>query len=99
MPKAATRRLAIHAVVVWVERATGPFCRATSPTAERSRNALSAEESLRVRLVARLPPGTARLAVPPKPKLYRLGWCREAPLRLEFKAESVKRISVSSLDE
>ena len=48
-----------------VERATGPFCRATRPTAVRTTRSLNGERWPCVRLGGKLPPRTAKLAVPP----------------------------------
>ena len=45
--------------------ATGPFCRATRPTAARTTRALNGERSSCVRLGSRLPPRTGRWPVPP----------------------------------
>ena len=47
--------------------ATGPFCRATSPTAVRTTSSLIEEWSPCVRLGGKLPPRTAKLAVPSRP--------------------------------
>jgi hypothetical protein len=55
------------AIEVWVERATGPSCRATSPTVERTAHSRNGERSRCARLGGRLPPRTAKLAVPPRP--------------------------------
>jgi hypothetical protein len=62
------------AIEVWVERATGPFCRVTSPTVERTAHSRNGERSWCARLGGRLPPRTAKLAVPPRPiASFRLG--------------------------
>jgi len=53
-----------------VERATGPFCRATSPTAVRTTTSPNSEQFLCVRLGGKLPPRTAKLAVPPRPTAW-----------------------------
>ena len=49
------------------ERATGPFCRATRPTAVRTTRALNGERLSCVRLGGRLPPRTGGSPVPPRP--------------------------------
>jgi hypothetical protein len=51
---------------VRVERATGPFCRATSPTAKSDLHTPRLRVSS-MTLGGKLPPRTAKLAVPPKP--------------------------------
>jgi hypothetical protein len=63
-----------HAVHFRVERATGPFWRATSPTALSKERSLFSEPVLRSLPGGKLPPRTARLAVPPKPTAsFRIG--------------------------
>ena len=52
---------------VWVERATGPFCRATRPTAGRTESPPKCLLTRRTRSGGKLPPRTAKLAVPPRP--------------------------------
>ncbi len=54
-----------HSVEFRVERDTGPFCRATRPTALRTTRAPNGERSSCAQLGGRLPPRTAKLAVPP----------------------------------
>ncbi len=58
------------AVEFRVERATGPFCRATRPTAVRTTRALNGERSSCVRLGGRLPPRTGGSPVPPRPTAW-----------------------------
>ena len=65
---------------VWVERATGPFCRATSLTAEHKEGEPNGVQSPCARLGGRLPPRTAKLAVPPGPTAsFRLSTNRITP--------------------
>jgi hypothetical protein len=69
-----------------VERATGPSCRATSPTVERTAHSRNDERSWCARLGGRLPPRTAKLAVPPRPiASFRLRACNKMS-RCEFPA-------------
>ncbi len=74
---------------VWVERATGPFCRAISPIAERKECEPNGVRSPCARLGDRLPPRTAKWAVPPGPTAsFRLS----SPARCEHSVASATKM-------
>jgi hypothetical protein len=72
----------------WVERATGPFCRATSPTAVRTTTSLNGELRPCARLGGKLPPRTAKLAVP-----VRLRGCAPRTVQVRFPAAGSRGVS------
>jgi hypothetical protein len=89
-----------------VERATGPFCRATSPTHWGKESSVLGEPASPFLPGGKLPPETARLAVPPEPiawfrlRLWRaclclLAWLTILPAPIHAAQAEIKDLSIN----